>query len=117
VSKAIQEIFGIKPNEHGTTTLHAATGGIITEIVIEKVDDIAVLIGQMLKMGLREVLDKHIPKHWKERDLTWGWTIVVWLAYVISEGDHRKISMESYAAQMQNTLSEITGQKPKGFCR
>jgi len=89
LSKAIQEIFGTRPNDLGTTTLPAATGGIVTEIVIEKVDDIGVLIGLMLKMGLQEVLDNHIPKHWKQRELSWGWTIVIWLAYVISEGDLR----------------------------
>lgn len=109
--KAIQEIFGTGQNDLGATTLSAATGGIVTEIIIEKVDDIGVLIGQMVKMGLQEVLDNHIPRHWKQRDLSWGWTIVIWLAYVIRCGDHRKISMESYVAEMQHTLSELTGQE------
>lgn len=29
----------------------------------------------------------------------------------MSEGDHRKISVEAYIAGMQNTLNELTGQK------
>lgn len=80
-------------------------------VITERVDDIGVLIGLLFKMGLREVLDNHIPKHWKQRDLSWGWTIVIWLAYILSEGDHRKISVETYIAGMQKTLSELTGQK------
>jgi len=117
LSKAILEVFGARPHELGLSTSSAVIGGIITEVVIEKVEDIGVLIGLMVKIGLQEVLDKHIPKHWKQRDLSWGWTIVIWLAYVIRCGDHRKLSMESYVAEMQNTLSEITGQEinPKDF--
>lgn len=117
INKAIQEVFGTRLNGLGTSTLAANIEGIVTEVVIEKVDDIGVLIGQMVKMGLQEILDKHIPSHWKQRGLSWGWTIVVWLAYVISEGDHRKLYMEFYVAEMQNTLSEITGQEidPKDF--
>ena len=32
-------------------------------IITERVDDVALLIGQMVKMGLPEVLDRHIPRH------------------------------------------------------
>ena len=30
-------------------------------MITERVDDVALLIGQMVKMGLPEVLDRHIP--------------------------------------------------------
>ena len=43
-------------------------------IITERVDDVALLIGQMVKMGLPEVLDRHIPRHWTQRGLSWGWT-------------------------------------------
>jgi transposase len=49
-------------------------------IITERVDDVALLIGQMVKMGLPEVLDRHIPRHWTQRGLSWGWTAVIWLA-------------------------------------
>jgi transposase len=65
-------------------------------IITERVDDVAFLIGQMVKMGLPEVLDRHIPRHWTQRGLSWGWTAVIWLAYIITEGDHRKVSVETY---------------------
>ena len=51
----------------------------------------ALLIGQMVKMGFVEVLDRHLPRHWKRRGLSWGWTGVIWLAYILTEGDHRKV--------------------------
>jgi len=79
-------------------------------IITERVDDVAFLIGQMVTMGLPEVLDRHIPRHWTQRGLSWGWTAVIWLAYIVTEGDHRKVSVETYLKGMQHTLSHLTAQ-------
>ena len=79
-------------------------------IITERVDDVALLIGQMVKMGFVEILDRHIPRHWQQRELSWGWTAVVWLAYILTEGDHRKVSVETYLKGMHHTLSHLTGQ-------
>jgi transposase len=79
-------------------------------IITERVDDVALLIGQMVKMGLPEVLDRHIPRHWRQRGLSWGWTAVIWLAYILTEGDHRKVSVETYLKGMQHTLHHLTAQ-------
>jgi hypothetical protein len=32
-------------------------------IITERVDDVALLMGQMVKMGFVEVLDRHLPRH------------------------------------------------------
>jgi transposase len=80
------------------------------QIRTERVDDIGLLIGMMGRMGLPQVLDHHIPVHWKQRELSWGWTAVIWLAYILSEGDHRKVVVRQYVKNLQQTLSEVTGQ-------
>jgi transposase len=79
-------------------------------IITERVDDVALLIGQMVKMGLPEIVDRHIPRHWTQRGLSWGWTAVIWLAYILTEGDHRKVSVETYLKGMHHTLSDLTAQ-------
>ena len=79
-------------------------------IITERVDDVALLIGQMVTMGFPEVLDRHIPRHWKQKGLSWGWTAVIWLAYILTEGDHRKVSVETYIKGMKHTLSQLTAQ-------
>jgi len=79
-------------------------------IITERVDDVALLIGQMVTMGFVEVLDRHIPRHWKQRGLSWGWTAVIWLAYILTEGDHRKVSVEAYIRGMHTTLSHLSAQ-------
>jgi transposase len=83
-----------------------------TELVVitERVDDVALLLAQMITMGLPEVLDQHLPRHWKQQGLSWGWTAVIWLAYILSEGDHRKVAMETYVKGMRETLGQITAQ-------
>ena len=79
-------------------------------MITERVDDVALLIGQMVTMGLPEVLDRPIPRHWTQRGLSWGWTAVIWLAYIVTEGDHRKVSVETYLKGMHHTLSNLTAQ-------
>jgi transposase len=90
--------------------VHEILGQSDLVIITERVDDVALLIGQMVKMGLPEVLDRHIPRHWTQRGLSWGWTAVIWLAYIVTEGDHRKVSMETYLKGMHHTLSHLTAQ-------
>src|SRR5215475_13237743 len=79
-------------------------------IITERVDDVAFLIGQMVKMGLPEVLDRHIPRHGRQRGISWGWTAVIWLAYSVTEGDHRKVSVATDLKGMHHPLSCLTAQ-------
>jgi len=79
-------------------------------IITERVDDVARLIGQMVKMGFVEVLERHIPRHWKQRGLSWGWTAVIWLAYSLTEGEHRKVAVEASITGMPHTLGQLSGQ-------
>ena len=79
-------------------------------IITERVDDVALLIGQMVTMGLPEVLDRPIPRHWTQRGISWGWTAVIWLASILTEGDHRNVSVETYLKGMHHTLSHLTAQ-------
>src|SRR6266567_1767895 len=79
-------------------------------IITERVDDVALLIGQMVKLGLPEVLDRHIPRHGTQRGLSWGWTAVIWLAFFLTEGNHRNVSVETSLKGMHHTLSHLTAQ-------
>ena len=56
----------------------------------EQIDEVIVLIGQMMPMGLPAILNEVIPRHGPQRSLRWGWTATIWLAYLLTEGDHRK---------------------------
>ena len=79
-------------------------------IITERVDDVALLIGQMVKMGFVEVLDRPLPRPWQQRGISWGWTAVSWWASILTEGDHRQVSVEAYIKGRQTTLSRLSPQ-------
>ncbi|MCI5132753.1 MAG: hypothetical protein D3904_14850 [Candidatus Electrothrix sp. EH2] len=81
------------------------------QVITERVDDIPLLIGTMTRTGSVEILDSHTPTHCKQRALSRGWTAVIRLSYILSEGDHRKTSAEQYISRMQDTPENLTGQK------
>ncbi|MGR3279448.1 IS1634 family transposase, partial [Acaryochloris marina NIES-2412] len=65
-------------------------------VTTERIDDVVLLLHMMMQMGLPEVLNKHLPRHWKQEGLDWGWVIVIWLSYILSEGDHRKVVVRDW---------------------
>jgi transposase len=70
----------------------------------ERVDDIPLLIVQMEKMQIAELMDKHFPAHGNWSGMGFGQTVVGWLAYILSEGDHRLNHVQGWAAGLLLTL-------------
>ena len=93
-------------SQHAAALLGQSALGIITE----RVDDVAFLLGQMVTRGLPEILDRHLPRHGTQRGLSWGWTAVMWLASIVTEGDPRNGSMETSRKGMHHTLRRLTAQ-------
>jgi transposase len=78
-------------------------------VTSERVDDIVLLLEVMKQMGLPKLLNEYLPRHWKQQGLDWGWVIVIWLSYILSEGDHRKVVVRSWVAQRQRTIEQVCG--------
>jgi len=81
-----------------------------TDITTERVDDIPLLVAQMRRMGLPVMLECHFPTHGNREGLNVGWTAVVWLAHLLSRGDHRLNQVQPWAARRVETLRACTGQ-------
>jgi hypothetical protein len=79
-------------------------------IITERVDDIPLLLAQMDRMGLAEVLDAHFPTHGNWRGLSFGRVTPIWLSSILSRGDHRLVHVEPWVAQRQMMLSQATGE-------
>jgi transposase len=75
----------------------------------ERVDDLPLLINFIRQMGVGEIFDKHIPRHWLHKGLGWGWVAIIWLAHIISQGDHRKLTVRDWVRNAHDTLESITG--------
>ena len=54
------------------------------ELTHERVDDVPLLLGFLLKLQLPEILDRHLPPHPLHQGLSHGWLITVWVAYILS---------------------------------
>jgi transposase len=81
------------------------------KITTEQVDDIPVLLAQGEKIGVAELLDQHFKPHGNWQGTSLGGTLLVWLAHILSEGDHRLNQVESWVEQRLHTLGLSTGQK------
>jgi len=71
----------------------------------ERVDDIPLLLAQMKKMKVAELLDKHFPAHGNWQGSSLGEIVVVWLTYILSEGDHRLNAVQGWVTGLLLTLS------------
>lgn len=78
-------------------------------ITTERIDDFVLLLQVMMRLNLPAILDRHLPRHWLQQGLSWGWVTTIWLAHIISQGDHRKLSVRDWVRQAQNTLEKVTG--------
>jgi transposase len=79
------------------------------EINAESINDVVFLLGKMRQMNLPALLDGHIKRHPLEEGLSWGWVICIWLAYVVSQGDHRKLTVRDWVRETQYTLTLAIG--------
>ena len=78
-------------------------------VTTERIDDVVLLLHMMMQIGLPEVLNKHLPRHWKQEGLDWGWVIVIWLSYILSEGDHRKVVVRDWVKQRSTMIAQVCG--------
>lgn len=82
-----------------------------TELTIttERIDDFPLLLDTMQRLDLPAILDRHLPRHGLQQGLSWGWIATIWLAHILSEGDHRKLPVQAWVRQAGETLRRITG--------
>ena len=79
------------------------------QITTERIDDFVVLLALMQQMELPAILDRQLPRHWLQQGLSWGWTATIWLAHIVSQGDHRKLTVREWVRQAHRTLELVTG--------
>jgi transposase len=78
-------------------------------ILTERIDDIVLLLHVMMQMELPQLLNERLPRHWKQRGLDWGWVIVIWLAYIVLQGDHRKVVVREWVEQRRQMIEQVCG--------
>src|SRR5262245_17097550 len=90
----------------------ARTRGMETQPVVvkqERIDDVPLLLGLMRRMKIAETLDKHLGQHHLHEGLSNGSLAVGWLAYILSESDHRKSAVQQWANRIPCVLESFFG--------
>ena len=77
----------------------------------ERVDDIPAIIAHLKTMRVAELLDQHFPTNGHWQGLRLGWTTVVWLAFMLSEADHRLYRVEPWVKEHLRTLRRCIDRK------
>ena len=73
-------------------------------ITTERVDDIALLLAQMQRMGITCLLDAHFPTHGNHQGLSLGMVTTIWLTHILSQADHRMNRVQPWAERRLETL-------------
>jgi len=73
-------------------------------VTSERVDDIPLLLAQISKMSLPGLMDRFFIPHGNWAGTSLGWTASVWLAHLLSRGDHRLSWVEKWVTGHAETL-------------
>ena len=76
----------------------------------ERVDDIPLLLGFMQQLNFPVLLEQHLGSHHLHQGLSNGWLATVWLTFLLSQANHRKISVQDWARNHPHTLQTLIGQ-------
>ena len=77
----------------------------------ERVDDIPLLLGLMQQLNFPILLERHLGSHHLHRGLSNGWLATVWLVFLLSQSNHRKVSVQDWARNHARTLETLIGER------
>jgi transposase len=80
-------------------------------ITSERVDDIPVLLTQLERMGVKQLIDKHFSTHGNWEGESLGSIAIIWLTHILSQADHRLNHVQGWVAKRLETLKIFAGEK------
>lgn len=79
------------------------------QVTIERIDDIPLLIALQQRVEIATVIDQVIPRHWLHQGLSIGQLVIGWNTFILSQADHRKVTVRDWAIHHQAILEECLG--------
>jgi transposase len=80
-------------------------------ITNEQVNSLPLLLGIIIDLGMRDLIDAHVTPHGNWEGASVGTLLSIWLSHILQERDHRLVAVRDWAAdrvQTINTLLDIT---------
>lgn len=77
------------------------------DATIERIDDIPLLMALQQRIDLATVIDSAIARHWSHQGLSIGQLVVGWSTFILSEADHRKVTVQKWVADHQAIVEQM----------
>ena len=78
----------------------------INSFISERIDDLPLLFEQMRTLEIAPILDRNLKPHGNRKGTTFGWTSAIWLAHILSRGDHRMNHVRGAVQQAFHTIQD-----------
>jgi transposase len=75
----------------------------------EQVNSLPLLLGLMIDMGLRELIDTHVTPHGNWEGASVGTLLCIWLSHILQERDHRLVSVREWVEERRQTINSLLG--------
>src|SRR5215211_3923637 len=76
-------------------------------ITNEQVNSLPLLLGIMIDMGIRDLIDAHVTPHGNWEGASMGTVLSIWLSHILQERDHRLVTVRDWAADRVQTLNTL----------
>lgn len=89
----------------------------ISKMEPERVDSIPVVLTILMQMGVQVIMDALYTPHGNHQGLSVGWLAVIFLAYILTEANHKMCPVQEWVDKHRHTLEQLTGQtiRPTDF--
>jgi transposase len=76
-------------------------------ITNEQVNSLPLLLSIIIDMGIRDLIDTHVPPHGNWEGASMGTVLSIWLSHILQERDHRLVTVRDWAADRVQTLNTL----------
>ena len=75
----------------------------------ERVDDVPLLLGLMMKLELPDLIDRSVVTEPNWTGLSVGWLTTIWLSYILTKCDHRMNQVRDWVNERVIMIERVTG--------
>jgi transposase len=76
-------------------------------ITNEQVNSLPLLLGIIMDMGIRDLIDAHVTPHGNWEGASVGTVLSIWLSHILQERDHRLVAVRDWAADCDQTITTL----------
>lgn len=76
-------------------------------ITNEQVNSLPLLLGIIIEMGIRDLIDTHVPAHGNWEGASMGTVLSIWLSHILQERDHRMVAVRDWTADCVQTITTL----------